>query len=142
MDPVTGISRPVGIFNSVSLGLTYDAQPAFILGRYSPAEIDYVAQEPIPVSLSGWRVFDHGAHLEALVPSLDQLMNHEYLTITLVDRQNPSRAVGVVRGFRPTGYTTNVSARGLVEMTVNGMGLLLDDESTINAESPGALSLP
>jgi hypothetical protein len=33
VDPATGKARYLGIFNNVSYGLTYDAQPAYILGR-------------------------------------------------------------------------------------------------------------
>ena len=143
-DP-TGITRQVGIFNNASYGLVYDAQPVYILGRYSPAEIEYTAQEPVQVTCSGWRVYGHGPHVEALVPSLSDLMNHEYLTLNIVDRQNAgpgTSPIAVIRNVRPTGYSTTINARGLVEVTMNFVGILVDDESTTNEESPGKMDLP
>jgi len=142
VDPLTGKVRFVGIFNNVSLGLTFDAQPAYILGRYSPAEIDYTAQEPVNVTCSGWRVFDHGAHVDGQVPRLQDLLNHEYLRLVIVDRQNPTRALHTISGVRPTGYSTTISARNLEEISVTFMGLILDDESTQNGESNTAQDLP
>lgn len=142
VDPATGQARYVGIFNNVSYGLTYDAQPAYILGRYSPAEIDYTAQEPVNITASGWRVIDHGAHAEAKVPALADLLTHEYLVLTIVDRQNPTRNIATFRNVRPTGYSTTISARNLEEVTVTFVGIFVDDESTQNAEHPTALDLP
>jgi hypothetical protein len=142
VDPRTGQVRYIGIFNNVSFGLTFDAQPAYILGRYSPAEIDYTAQEPVNVTASGWRVFDHGPHAEAQVPRLQDLLNHEYLTLTLLDRQNPTRNLATIRNVRPTGYSTTISARNLEEVTVTFVGIYVDDESTENTEHPTSLDLP
>lgn len=142
VDPSTGVARYVGIFNSVSYGLTYDAQPVYILGRFSPAEIDYTAQEPVNITCSGWRVVDHGAHVEGGVPKLQDLLNHEYLTLTVVDRQNPTRNIATFRNVRPTGYSTTISARNLEEITVTFMGIFVDDESTANAEHPTSIDLP
>jgi hypothetical protein len=142
LDPATGQAQYLGIFNNVSYGLTYDAQPAYILGRYGPAEIDYTAQEPVNISASGWRVINHGAHADAKVPNLKDLLNHEYLTLTIVDRQNPNVNIATFRNVRPTGYSTTLSARNLEEITVTFVGIFVDDESTSNAEHPTALSLP
>lgn len=142
VDPLTGVVRYVGIFNNVSYGLNYDAQPAYILGRYSPAEIDYTAQEPVNVTASGWRVIDHGAHAEGRVPALSELMTAEYLTLTIVDRQDPTRNIATIRNVRPTGYSTSISARNLEEITVNFVGIYVDDENTINSEHHTAMELP
>lgn len=142
LDPATGIAQYIGIFNSISFGLTYDVQPAYILGRYSPAEIDYTAQEPVNCSASGWRVINHGAHVDGKVPNLRDLMRHEYLTITVIDRQDPTKNMATIRKIRPTGYSTTLSARNLEEVTVTFMGIILDDESTANSEDPTAMDLP
>lgn len=142
LDPASGKATYVGIFNNVSFGLTYDAQPAYVLGRYSPADIDYTAQEPVNLTASGWRVFQHGAHVEGHVPNLKDLLTHEYLTLTIVDRQNPNVNLHTFRQVRPTGYSTTISARNLEEITVTFMGILVDDESTTNAEDPSAMDLP
>lgn len=142
VDPATGLANFIGIFNNVSYGLTYDAQPVYVLGRFSPAEIDYTAQEPVNITASGWRIFDHGPHVDGKVPNLKDLLNHEYLTLAIMDRQNPTRNLAVFRNVRPTGYSTTISARNLEEVTVTFVGIFVDDESTSNAEDPSALNLP
>ena len=130
--------KVVGIFANISYALAYDAQPAYILGRYSAAEIDYTAQELVQVSASGFRVVNSGAHALASVPALDKLLNHEYVTIEIVDRQE-NKAIAIIRNVRPTGYSTSISARQLEEITVNFVGTLVDDESTKNEEHATAV---
>lgn len=140
-DRNTGLVTVVGIFNNVSWGLTYDAQPVFILGRYSAAEIDYTAMEPVQVTASGWRVVDHGPHVDAKVPQLQDLLRHEYLELAIVDRQT-NKKIGIIHSVRPTGWSTTLSARQLQETTVTFVGLLVDDESTAMAENAGSTDLP
>jgi hypothetical protein len=145
-DPATNSTRIVGIFNNVSYGLTFDAQPAYILGAHAPAEIDYTSQEPVSITASGWRVIDHGPHVEAGIPKLQDLLLHEYLELVIMDRQREAGGKdGRITKFhkvRPTGYSTTISARQLEEVTVTFMAILVDDESTTNTEGPGAASLP
>jgi hypothetical protein len=140
-DPNKGQTTPVGIFNNVSYGLTYDVQPVFILGRYSAAEIEYTAQEPVTVTASGWRVIDHGAHQDGRLPSLQQLLTHEYLQLAILDRQTNKR-VATIRDVRPTSFSTTISARALEELTITFMGIVMDDESTTNSETSTATQLP
>jgi hypothetical protein len=140
-DP-NGTSRLIGIFNSISWGLTYDVQPISILGRLSPDELVYTAQEPVSITCSGFRVVGHGAHEMAKVPNLLDLLSHEYLEIVVTDRQDPTKAIAKFHSVRPTGYSTTLSARNVEEITVTYMGLLVDDESTTNAEPAQAATLP
>jgi len=141
VDPNSGDSKPVGIFNNVSYSLVYDTQPAFILGRFSPAEIGYTAQEPIQITATGWRVVNAGPHRVGKVPRLQDLIRHEYIELALFDRQTNQR-VAKVHSVRPTGYSTTVTSRQLEEITVTFTGLLLDDEDTDNVETAGASDLP
>ena len=137
-DPNTNTVKTIGIFANISYALAYDAQPAYILGRYSAAEIDYTAQELVQVSASGFRVVNSGAHAHASVPSLDKLLNHEYITIEILDRQE-NKIIARIQNVRPTGYSTSISARQLEEITVNFVGTLVDDESTSNKEHATAV---
>jgi hypothetical protein len=141
VDPATGEATVMGIFSQVSWGVVYDAQPVFILGRYGPAEIEYTAQEAVQVTATGWRVIKHGPHAEAKVPKLQDLLRHEYITLTIIDRQSNERPM-TLHKVRPTGYSTSINARGLEEITVNFMGIVADDESTVNEEDPSAANLP
>lgn len=141
VDPATGLATYIGIFNSASYSLTYDAQPAYILGRYSPAEIDYTAQEPVQITCAGWRIIDSGPHAVAKVPALQDLLTHEYLSLVLTDRQT-NKNMATFHFVRPTGYSSTVTARQLEEVTVTFVGILVDDESTQNSESASAVDLP
>lgn len=145
LDPATNSVRYVGLFKDVSYGMSFDAQPVFILGRYSAAEIEYTAQEPISITASGWRVYGHGAHVEASLPRLQDLLRHEYLVLQITDRQNEGpgqKPLATFRQVRPTGYSTSLNSRNLQEMTVTFMGILMDDESTENSEAVGSMDLP
>ena len=126
-----------GIFNNVSYGLTFDTQPAYVLGAYAPVEIDYTAQEPVQITASGWRVIEHGAHVDGKVPNLMDLLRHEYLTLTILDRQT-NKTIAKFKNVRPTGYSTTLSARNLEEVTVTFIAIKVDDESTENEEDPSA----
>lgn len=145
-NPATGKTKTVGIFNNVSYGLTYDTQPAFILGRYSAAEIDYTSQELVNITASGYRVIDHGPHIEAGVPKLQDLLTADYLTLAIMDRQKEVQgADGTIAKFhsvRATGYSTTISARNLEEVSVTFVGILVDDESTQNTERPDSVDMP
>jgi hypothetical protein len=139
-DPTTSTGKVVGIFNNISWGLAYDAQPIFVLGRYSPAETVYTAQEAVNVSATGFRAVGAGAHVSAKVPNLSDLMNHEYMELAVFDRQT-NKLIAKIHSVRPTGYSTSVAARGVQEVTVNFIGLLVDEEDMTNAESVGASDL-
>lgn len=147
-DPTTGTGKVVGIFNNISWGLAYDVQPIYVLGRYSPAETVYTAQESVSITATGFRVVGKGAHVSAKVPNLKDLMNHEYMELAVFDRQSTTSAgngspvmIAKFHSVRPTGYSTSLSARGVEEITINFVGLLVDDESTENAELPLASDL-
>lgn len=141
VDPNTGEGRVVGIFNNVSYGLTYGAEPIFLLGRYSPDEIVYTSQEAVAVTCSGWRVVGQGAHVAAKLPKLADLLNHEYLELAIFDRQTSQR-IAKIHSVRPTSFNTTLANRQPEEISITFLGLLVDDESTENAELPGASSLP
>jgi len=135
-------TTPIGIFNSISYGLTYDAAPVFILGRFSAAEIDYTAQEVVGITCSGWRVLDHGPHADGAVPHLQDLLNVDYLTMHVDDRLTGKTIASFVN-VRATGYTTTISARQLEEVTVNFVGILVSDEDKDgNSEAVGSTILP
>lgn len=136
-----GTAVPVGIFNSCSYGLVYDAQPVFILGAMAPVEIDYTAAEAVNISCSGWRVIGHGAHVAAGMPALQDLMGAGYMVLQLTDRQT-GLVVAKFRNVRPVSYSTGLSNRNLQEITINFIGIYVDDESVTNTEAVGAATLP
>jgi hypothetical protein len=140
-DPNTGIPQLIGIFSQISWGLSYDVQPVFILGRMGPDETVYTAQEPVSISCSGFRVVGAGAHRLAKMPNVRDLLTHEYLTISVSDRQS-NREIAKFHSVRPVSYSTSLNARNIEEISVNYIGLLVDDEDTVLAERADAAKLP
>lgn len=130
-----GAFETVGVFNNVSYGLAYDVNPAFILGRYGPAELDYTAQQPVSIQASGWRVVGSGAHKAAGVPLLQALMSFEYMQFVIVDRQT-DLPILTVDQVVPTGYSGTIAARQQTEITVSFMGITISDENGYHQE-PG-----
>ena len=138
---LNGKPQLVGIFSSVSWGLTFDVQPVFILGRHGPDELVYTAQEPVAVNCSGFRVIGAGAHRIAKVPNTRDLLTHDYINIVVEDRQT-GRKIAEIHSCRPTGYSTTLNARNLEEISVSYIGLLVDDEDTLLSERADATTLP
>ena len=135
-------TRNVGIFSDISYGVTYDVLPAFILGRYSAAELDYTAMEVVHITANGFRIVDHGWFADAMFPSLSQLMGASYLTFFVLDRQTGVR-IAKIDSVRPVGATGGFTARQLSTSTHSYMGLLVSDESEPdNNETAGASVLP
>ena len=134
-------SKTVGVFTNCSWGVTYDLNPAYILGRYSAAELTYTGQEPISVTATGFRVIDNGAYVVAGMPLLQNLMTHEDIVITIVDRQT-NKPIVTVTGVRPVGYDSDVASRSISSFTVRFMGLRAQDEGQSDGEAGGASDLP
>lgn len=141
LDPNTKQVRVVGIYNNFSYSLQLDVQPAFILGRFTAASLDYTSVEPCHCTAGGWRVVRHGAHVEGRVPNIKDLLNHEYIQIVVVDRQTFA-PVATIRDVRPTGYSSAFTARQLTELTMTYVGIIVDDEDTDNSEPADSTDLP
>jgi hypothetical protein len=140
-DPTTGQAKVVGIWNSFDYRVDYDVQPSFILGRFSAAELTTTGVEPVVINAQGWRVVDHGPFVEGRLTNIKDLLTQEYLVLTVIDRQT-QQAIATIRGCLPTGMSSGVSAKALQESRNTYLGLLMDDESTVNAEAPDAADLP
>lgn len=135
--------KPVGIFNNISYGQTYTADPIFILGAYGPVETVYTAQDAINITASGWRVIDHGPHADASVPTLSELLRHEYIEITVFDRMDDeAKPIAKFHQCRPVSYNTTLANRQPSEVQVTFIGLKMDDETGVNDELPTAAVLP
>lgn len=145
-DPSTGLTRIVGLFNNVTYNMTYEGQPAYILGRFSAAEYDYTSMDLITITASGFRVIDHGPYVDAAVPKLQDLLLSDYISLTIIDREREAQGldgrIAIFKNVRPTGFNTTISARNLEEITVHFVALTMDDESATNAENQGSTDLP
>lgn len=130
----------VGLFSSGSYNVVDDVGAVFILGRYSPAELDYLAQEPVAGTLTGWRVVNNGPHIVGL-PALQNLLTAPYTSLSFFDRLTGA-LLGKVQGVRMTGKGTGHTARQLSEITIPFQGLTDGDESVTNSEAADSADLP
>ena len=136
-NPNNHTSSLVGSFHTVTWGLNFDVQPINILGRFSPAELLYTAQEAVNVSCVGFKVVGHGAHRMMGMPNTRDLLTHEYLSMVIVDRQT-GEDIARIHSLRPVSYSTTLNARNVQDISVNYLGLLVDapDEGVQLSESP------
>lgn len=134
-------NAPVGIFTQVSWSVNYDVAPAYVLGRYTAAEITYTSAEVVSVDAVGFRIIDRGAHQAASLPQLQDLLNHSSISLSIVDRRTGQEFFKLYH-VRPMGYSSGISARGQVELSVRFIGIRAEDESGAQEEAAGAVSSP
>lgn len=137
----------IGIFSHVSYAMQYQIEPIYILGRFSATDTEYVSQDTAKIDCTGWRVVGAGPHKAGHVPHLDTLMHEPYLQMTIADRLgagnvgDPAKVIATFRNVRATGYHTTMNARGVQELSVSFVGILVDDEDGDNDEAAGAMNL-
>lgn len=134
-------NQPQGIFNSCSYSMGYDVAPAWILGRFSPAELVYTGAEVVNLNLSGYRVLDNGSFETGRIPLLSELLTAEGYTVMLMDRATDKIIMKVVDA-KPTGFSGSVSSRSLQEQSMTMQGLIFQEGERVNAESGKATSIP
>jgi len=117
----------VGLFANCTWSIRQDKAPAYILGRYNPAEITPTSQEPVSMSLTGYRVVDAGPYAVANATLLKDLLTEEDFDITVTDRQT-GRVLFVATGCRVTGWSSGVAARGVSDIRVDVIGIRGEDE--------------
>lgn len=129
-----------GVFSNVSYSVNYGLEPIYTLGKYSGQELVYTSMDVINIVVSGFRVLDNGPYVIASVPRLQDLLNHEDISVTLIDRQTGKQTVNIL-GVRSGGWDQDAAARGLHNLTVRMTGLTLSDESDASPQDDvGAVS--
>lgn len=131
----------IGIFLNVSFGVSYHAEPVYILGKAEPAEINYLAQEVVNVTATGWRVVDNGPFAVAGFPQLQELLKQQDVTLAIYDRQT-DKIIAKILNVKPVSFSTSISARQQEEVTMNFVGIYLEDETATDNKDPGGTSLP
>jgi hypothetical protein len=117
----------VGLFSQCTWSIRQGKEPAFILGRFSPAEIIPTTQEPVSMSLSGYRVVDAGPYAVANATLLKNLLDEEDFVITVIDRQTNKTLFRAV-GCRVQGWSSGVAARGVSDVRIDVIGMKGEDE--------------
>jgi hypothetical protein len=133
----------VGIFDSCSYSVNIGAEPIHILGRYSPTEITQTSYEAVTVNCSGFRLIGNGGHVLPKFPKLQDLLNLEGITLTMLDRQaDPSAApIMTVLNCIPVSYATGANAKSSSRIQVTYVGTHASDESGSQDEGD-AVNLP
>jgi hypothetical protein len=116
-------------------------EPIHLLGRYSPDEITITSYEAVTISCSGFRVVGQGPYVLPAVPKLQDLLNFDSVTLTVVDRQTGQQILTAI-GCVPTSYNGNHNARATSRVSINYTGLRISDESGPQDEGDGAVNLP
>jgi len=138
-----GTPQLVGIFDSCSYSVNIGAEAIHILGRFSPDEITQTSYEAVQVSCSGFRIIGNGAHVLPAVPKLQDLLNLEYVTLTMEDRQDSSnQPIMTVENCIPVNYSTGAQAKSVSRVQITYLGTHASDEAGTQNESSGAASLP
>ena len=117
----------VGLFANCSWSIRQDKAPAYILGRYNPAEITPTSQEPVTISLTGYRVVDAGPYKVASATLLKGLLEEEDFQVSVIDRQT-GKTIFDAFGCRVTGWSSGVAARGVSDIRIDIIGLKGEDE--------------
>jgi hypothetical protein len=112
--------------------------PVYIIGRFNAAEIAPAGMGTVDLRCGGLRVVDNGPYEIGSVPKLQDLLMHEDIVITLLDRQS-DKEIMTVTAVRPTGWDTNMASRSLQDLNVSFMGTTFADESGAQ-EDTGAVN--
>lgn len=124
--------KTVGLFSNCSWSIRQGKEPAFILGRFNPAEITPTFQEAVRMSLTGYRVVDAGPYAVASATLLRDLLNEEDFAIEILDRQSNKTVFRAV-GCRVEGWSSGAAARGVSDLRVDVIGIKGEDEFGIAA---------
>lgn len=125
----------IGLATECSWNVRYGQEPVHTLGKHEPQEIVTTSQEAIEVTVNGLRVVNAGPHLGAtngtgasIVPTLQELMGNLDMTIQIEDRQNPGKMIMTVYQCRSLGYSSTVNAKGMMNLSMNFVGIRGTDE--------------
>lgn len=132
--------KVVGLFSQCNWSVGQDKQPAYILGRFNPAEITPTSQDPVSLRLTGYRVIDNGPYVVANATALAGLLNENDFTVKIQDRQS-GKVIFTAMGCRVRGWSSGVAARGVSDISLDVVGLYGYDESRKDDSDPGAPNL-
>ena len=145
----------IGLATDCSWSSAYGMEPVFTLGKYEAQEIVPTSAEPIEVTLNGMRVVQSGPHkgfdgnvdTSIMVPVLAELLNNKDMTILIEDRQIPAGqtkapVIMTVYQCRSKGHSSQVSAKGLMTLSMTFIGIRSTDEHATDAQIKDQTATP
>lgn len=130
----------VGIFDSCTTSKNFGIETIHTLGKYGPQENVYTSVEAVNVSCTGFRVVGSGVHTLPKVPKVQDLLNFNPFTITVVDRQT-GKTIRTIQDCTPSNDNDNFNAKATSKVSVNYIGILAFDESGDQGEG-GSTTFP
>lgn len=134
-------SKIIGFISGMTINVALDTQDVYVCGRTGPAEIGYVAAEPVTGNINGWHIVDHGAYAELGMPTVQDLLTSPYTNLAVFDRVTGKR-VGKIVDVRLGGFSTGYQARANSELGIPYKGIMYGDETATNSESAEVASFP
>lgn len=131
----------VGIFDSCTISSAVTSEPIYILGSHVAQENAITAMEIVNVNCSGWRSVGQGKHILPKVPKVQDLLNFEPFTMTVVDRQT-GQTLETITQVTPGTNNTNYNARATSKVNVSYVGIINYNEDGEQSENASAASLP
>lgn len=133
----------VGMFDSCSYSVNIGNEAIHTLGKYSAQEITQTSYEAVTVNCSGFRLIGNGGHVLPKVPKLQDLLQLECVTLSMVDRQADANAepIMTVVNCLPVSYSTGANAKATSRIQITYVGTHVSDESGAQDEG-GAVNLP
>lgn len=123
----------VGMFSSCNWSVMQEKVPIYILGRFNPAEITPTAQEPIRLSLTGFRQINKGPYAVAKATMLKDLIDEGDFTVKVFDRQT-QQDIFTAFECRVVGWRSGVSARAVTDVQIDVIGIKGGDEAVAAAD--------
>lgn len=140
---VTIGSQRIGFFTNVAWSIRQEKMPEFVVGSYGPMEITSLSQEPVQVTLSGFRVISgdalgaagsaNGGIIALGMTKLSELLNNEVeFNVKIEDRQTGNLIFGVYDA-KVIDHNGTVAAKSPSDLRMTIMGLRWGDESAADA---------
>lgn len=137
-----GQAKTVGVFTTANWSVRQEKAPAFILGRFNPAELTPVSQEAVAISLSGFRVVDASPYEIANATALKGLLDEEDFVLQVVDRRT-KKVIFRASGCRVSSWSSGVQARSISDVRLEVVAIIAEDEfNSQDEDSSGSIPAP
>lgn len=132
-------TEPLGVFESIAVGVNYDHFEPYILGRVSGGEVVLTAMQPIMLRLGGFRKIDEGPFSERVGMMMLQDFFADDAEFTCLARDRVTgKDVMVIFQSKIVGENFQVAARNPARLEIEIVGLRFKDEAGDQDEPVGS----
>ncbi len=131
--------EPLGVFESIAVGVNYDHFEPYILGRVSAGEVVLTGLQPIMLRLSGFRKIDEGPFsVRIAMTKLQNFFSDDAEFTALARDRVTSKDVMIVFQSKIVGENFQVAARNPARLELEIVGLRYADEAGQQDEPTGS----